>query len=317
MTLVTLAEIEAARERIRGLCVRTPLVLLDGSRPDRGIWLKPESLQPTGAFKLRGAVNAVGLLPPRRRALGVVTHSSGNHGQAVAYAARVAGIAATVVMPEGSVQGKVDATRAQGAEVLLVPVEERQSRCAELAERTGASVIHPFDDLGVIAGQGTIGLEIADDLADVDTVLVPVGGGGLISGVAAAVKACLPRVRVIGCEPELAGDLAEGFAAGQRVSWPPERTRRTIADGLRVGAVGVRNWAHITALVDEVVTVSEDAIRTAVREIAARSHLVAEPSGAVTTAAYLERASALPGTTVAVLSGGNVDAAMFAEIITG
>jgi threonine dehydratase len=316
MTLVTLDEIEAARQRIRHSCVRTPLVVLGGPRPEPSVWLKPESLQPTGAFKLRGALNAVALLDPDRRAHGVVTHSSGNHGQAVAYAARATGITATVLMPEGSVPRKIDATRALGAQVLVVPVADRQRACEEWAERTGASVIPPFDDLRVIAGQGTVGLEIVDDLDDVDTVLVPVGGGGLISGVAAAVKARRPQARVIGCEPELAGDLAEGFAAGQRATWSPERTGRTIADGLRVSAVGLHNWAHICALVDDVVTVGEDSIRAAVREIAVRSHLVAEPSGAVTTAAYLEHGSALPaGKTVAVLSGGNIDPALFGAIL--
>ena len=316
VNLVDIHAIEAAAKVVADTCLRTP-VLPVAAKDGRGsLWAKAECLQPTGAFKLRGATNALAGLSDAQRAAGVVTHSSGNHGQAVAFAARVAGVRATVVMPEGAAQVKIDATREWGAEIVMVPVEDRAATCAAIAERTGAEVVPPFDDERIIAGQGTVGLELVDQLPDLATVLVPVGGGGLISGIAVAVKSRRPDVRVIGVEPELAGDLAEGFAAGDRANWSTDLTTRTIADGLRGGAVGDLNWTHIEANVDDVVTVSEDAIRAAMREIAVRARIVAEPSGAVAAAAYVERSRDLPGgTTVAIVSGGNVDPALLASVL--
>jgi threonine dehydratase len=253
-----------------------------------------------------------------KRAAGVVTHSSGNHAQAIAFAAAAAGVPATVVMPEGSPQVKVDGTRRWGAEVVLVPVTERASRCAEIAARTGAEVVPPYDDARIIAGQGTVGLEIVAQVPDVDVVLVPVSGGGLLSGVAVAVKALRPECMVIGVEPALAGDLAEGFAAGERRVWSTDQTTRTIADGLRTPSVGELNWEHVHRYVDDVVTVSEETILSAMREIVTRARIVVEPSGAVAAAAYVEHGDTLPrGTTVAIASGGNVDPELLASVLNG
>lgn len=308
-----LEDVRAAAKRIAGRTVRTPLVPWPD---DDNLWLKPENLQPTGAFKLRGALNAVAALSVDERARGVVTHSSGNHGRALAWAAREYGVPAIVVMPDNSPDVKVNGVRALGAEVILVPVPEREARVAALQAERSLAVVPPFDDERIIAGQGTVGLEIAEDLADVATVLVPVGGGGLISGVAVAVKALAPEARVVGVEPELAGDLAEGFAVGRRAQWDPTQTARTVADGLRGGAVGVTNWAHIMALVDDVVTVGEDAILSAMARIATGARIVAEPSGAVAAAAYWERPGVMSGPTVAVVSGGNVTPSVLARMIT-
>lgn len=311
-----LSDIRAAANAMSRDVIRTPLLAAPWS--DRPLWLKAESLQPIGAFKLRGASYAVGLLDPAEHPGGVVTHSSGNHAQAIAYAARAVGCPATIVMARTVNPAKLAATRALGAEVVLVEPADRESTALALAAERNAALVPPYDDVAVIAGQGTVGLEVVEDLPDVDLVLVPVSGGGLISGVAAAVKALRPDAAVVGVEPELAGELAEGFRQGRRVEWPVAKTARTIADGLRVSTVGEHNWAHITALVDDVVTVSEDAIRAAMRTLALSSRLVAEPSGAVATAAVLERSADLPaGRTVAVVSGGNVDPVLYAEVLRG
>ncbi|MDQ4007659.1 MAG: threonine/serine dehydratase [Actinomycetota bacterium] len=316
MSITTVADVEAAAARIAGAVVRTPLLRAGWGDPRRPLFLKPESLQPTGAFKLRGATNAVRLLDDAARRAGVVTHSSGNHAQALAWAARAAGARAVIVMPDDAPAVKIEATRALGAEVVLVPVAERESAAEEVRRARGATLVPPYDDAAVIAGQGTVGLEIADDLPEVGTVLVPVSGGGLISGIAAAVKARSPRARVVGVEPELAGDLAEGFAVGRRTRWTPERTGRTVADGLRVTCVGELPWEHISVLVDDVVTVTEDALLNAMRRLAFGSRLVAEPSGAAATAAYLTRGDMLPaGPVVAVVSGGNVQPDLLARVL--
>jgi threonine dehydratase len=316
-TLVGLADIRAAAGRIGTTCVRTPLLAAGPDDNVLGLRVKPESLQATGAFKLRGATNAIALLDEDARRAGVVTHSSGNHGQAVAYAARAAGVTCTVVIPDNAAPMKIAATKRWGARVLTVPVAERETAAEAIVEETGAALIPPYDDARVIAGQGTVGLEIAADATDVDTVLVPVSGGGLIAGVATAIKALSPDTRVIGVEPELGGDLAEGFAAGRQVAWPVELTARTIADGLRIETVGDLPWAHIQAHVDDVVTVTEAAITEAMGLLARRCRLVVEPSGAVATAGWMthpDRASL--GRSVAIVSGGNVDPAVFAAAIT-
>jgi threonine dehydratase len=318
MSITTLADVEQAAQRVSGAVVRTPLLRAGWGERRLPLHLKPESLQPTGAFKLRGATNAVALLDGSARSSGVVTHSSGNHAQALAWAARAAGVPALIVMPDDATAVKVEATRALGAEVVLVPAAEREEAAEDLRRRRGATPVPPYDDAAVIAGQGTVGLEIAEDLPEVATVLVPVSGGGLISGVAAAVKARSPRARVVGVEPELAADLAEGFAAGRRTCWTPEQTGRTIADGLRVTCVGELPWRHITALVDDVVTVAEDALLSAMRLLATGSRLVAEPSGAAATAAYLTHGDVLPdGPVVAVVSGGNVQPDLLARALRG
>lgn len=316
MTLVGLADVRAAAARIDGQVVRTPLLPCPWADEGRPIWLKPENLQPTGAFKIRGALNALGALDARTRGRGVLTHSSGNHGRALAWAARAYGVPVVVVMPDTSPAVKIEGTRALGAEVVLVPPAEREPRVAVLEAERGLVVVPPFEHPDVIAGQGTIGLEIAEDLPGIGTVLVPVGGGGLISGVAVALKAVRPEVRVVGVEPELAGDLAEGFAKGERVVWDPALTYRTVADGVRLPAVGELNWRHIERFVDGAVTVSERGILDAMGVLARGSQIVAEPSGAVAVAAYAERPEVLTGPTVAVVTGGNADPALLARVLT-
>jgi threonine dehydratase len=306
IVLVTLDDVRAAADRIRGRVVRTPLL----STVDDELLVKPECLQPTGAFKLRGATNAV--LRLDAATTGVVTHSSGNHAQALAYAARAAGLPATVVMPADAVPAKIAATRALGATVFLVAPAERQRAADDLARRHGLTPVPPYDHADVIAGQGTVGLEIAEDAVNTgDTgddvvVLVPVGGGGLAAGVAVAVKALLPRAAVVGVEPELAADAAESLRARRRTAWDPALTGRTSADGVRHAVLGELTWEHLRRHLDAVVTVSEQEIEAAVRHLAARFRLVAEPSGALTTAAYRWHRAELPaGRVVAVVSGGN------------
>jgi threonine dehydratase len=318
VTIVSLDDIRTAAGRVAGKVVRTPLLPAPWAEPDRRLLLKPESLQPTGAFKLRGATNKIASLLAAGPPSGVVAHSSGNHAQAVAAAARAAGLPAVVVMPEGSAAVKVAATRALGAEVVLVPPAERESRALALAAERGLAMVPPYDDAAIIAGQGTIGLEIVADAPDVDLVLVPISGGGLISGIAAAVAGLRPQATIIGVEPELAADAAESLRRGERVSWPPALTFRTVADALRVTSLGALPWEHVRKYVADIVTVSEAQIRAAVRQLAVGSRLIAEPSGAVAAAAYLFRADALPSarTTVALVSGGNVEPRQFAAILT-
>jgi threonine dehydratase len=315
--LVGVDDVQEAAGRVKGLVVRTPLLPCAWADDARPLWLKPENLQPTGSFKMRGAFNAIGALEPAARAGGVVTHSSGNHGRALAWAARTWGVPVVVVIPDTAPAVKVEGVRALGTEIVLVPPAERLERAEEIARRRGMVLIPPFEHPDVIAGQGTVGLEIVDDLPEVDVVLVPVGGGGLLSGVAVAIKGIRPAVRVIGVEPELAGDLAEGFAKGARVVWDPALTARTIADGVRLPAVGEFTWRHIERLVDDVVTVSEQAILDAMGVLARSSRIVAEPSGALTTAAYLTLPDAATGRTVAVVSGGNADPALLSRVVSG
>jgi len=314
--LVTIDDVRRAAARVAGTVVRTPLVPARWADPDRPLWLKPESLQPTGAFKLRGAFNAIAALSPEARAAGIVTHSSGNHAQAVAYAAREFGVPAIIVIPDGTPEVKRAATAALGAELVVVPYAERLSTAERIAAERGMALVPPFDHPDVIAGQGTLGLEIVDDLPGVELVLVPVSGGGLISGVSLAVKALAPNAHIVGVEPALAGDVAESFRRGERVAWDVSRTTRTIADGLRNTEVGALPWAHIQAYVHDVITVTDDEIRAAMLPLVVRSRLVVEPSGAVSAAAYLFHRDELPsGRTVAVVSGGNVDPALLVDVL--
>lgn len=325
LELVDLTAIRAAAARIAHIAIRTPLLKAPfAGVAERGmgreIWLKAESLQPVGAFKMRGASNKILQLTPEEIRRGVITYSSGNHAQAVAYAAREVGAKAVIVMPSNAPAIKRAATLALGAEVVDVGVasSERLAKSEELVREHGYVVIPPYDDEQIIAGQATCGLEIAEELPDVDLVLSPVSGGGLLSGVAAAVKQIRPGTRVFGVEPELAADTAESYRKGEIVTWPAEMTSRTIADGLRTQSVGVRNFAHIRAFVDGIVTVAEAEIRAAMRAIVATTRLVPEPSGAVTTAALLFHGSELPAyrKAAAIVSGGNVDPALLAEVLT-
>jgi threonine dehydratase len=310
--LISIEDIRLAAKNVAGLAHRTPLL----PAPWAGdLWLKPESLQPVGAFKVRGAAHALAMLPDERRASGVVTHSSGNHGRALAYAAAAAGVRCVVVMPDVAPAVKVDAVRALGAEIELVPPDRRVARVTELVAERGLESIPPFDHRDIIAGQGTVGLEIAEDLPDVEVVLVPVGGGGLASGVATAIKALRPAATVIGVEPELAADAQESLRTGEVVVWPVEQTYRTIADGLRTN-LSELTFAHLRARLDGIVTVTEDEIRSAVGTLAREAHLVVEPSGALGIAAVRHRPGELPsGRTVAVLTGGNLDPALLATLL--
>jgi threonine dehydratase len=284
------------------------------------VWLKAESLQPIGAFKIRGAANKILQLSPKEIARGVITYSSGNHAQGVAYVAREVGAKAVIVMPSNAPAIKRAATLALGAQVVDVGLasSERLTVAEQLVRENGYVVIPPYDDEQIIAGQATCGLEIIEALPDVDLVLAPVSGGGLLGGVSAAVKQLRPRARVFGVEPELAGDTAESFRTGAIVTWPAELTNRTLADGLRTQSVGERSFAHIQAFVDGMITVTEAEIRAAMRAIVAASRLVPEPSGAVAAAALLFHAAELPAYTkaVAVVSGGNVEPALLAEVLT-
>jgi threonine dehydratase len=315
--LVSVDEIRSAAERLDGVIVRTPLVPFPRAVP--GLLIKPESLQPTGSFKLRGAYAAISALPPATAQRGVVAHSSGNHAQAVAYAAARLQVPAVVVIPDNAPRVKVEATRALGAEIVRSKpgLAARIAATDELVARHGYTIIPPFDDRVVIAGQGTIGLEIAADCPGVDLVVVPVGGGGLISGVAAAVRGLCPGAVVIGVEPELAADARDSLRLGRPVGWESEATQRTIADALRADQVGALPLRHMLSYVDDIVTVTEDEIREAVRRLALEARLVAEPGGAVAVAACLLRERDLPaaGTRVAVLSGGNIDPALLVDIL--
>ena len=323
--LISLDVIRAAAARIAPIAMKTPLVraafpAISGRGTGKEIWLKAESLQPIGAFKIRGAANKILQLSAEEIARGVITYSSGNHAQGVAYAAREVGAKAVIVMPSNAPAIKRAATLALGAEIVDVGVasSERLAKAEELVREHGYVVIPPYDDEHIIAGQATCGLEIVEALPDVDLVVSPVSGGGLLSGVAAAVKLSSPQTRVFGVEPELAADAAESFRAGKIVPWSAEMTSRTIADGLRTQSVGVRNFAHLQAFVDGVITVTEAEIRAAMRAIVAATRLVPEPSGAVSAAALLFHAQELPvyKNAVAVVSGGNVDPAMLAEVLT-
>lgn len=313
-------DVAAARRRLRGVALRTPLVPCPGGR-GRCLYFKPENLQPTGAFKLRGAYNKISSLGKEERGRGVVAHSSGNHARAVAYAARELGVKAVIVMPENAPRVKLDATAALDPELVLVGPgsAERARKAEELAREHGYVPVPPYDDETLIAGQGTVGAEILEDLPDVKTVIVPVSGGGLISGVAAAIKLARPDVAVIGAEPELAADARESLRTGRLVEFPADQVARTVADGLRVQKLGAAPFEHVRAFVDDIVAVAEEEILEAMRRMALRAHLVSEPSGAVAFAAHLFRRDELPdtGPTVAVVSGGNVDPKLFAEVLAG
>jgi len=363
-SLITLADIRAAQTRIASTAVRTPLVRLSRARlriagfpeladnaPD--IYLKDESAQPIGSFKLRGAYNKIAQLTPEQLKRGVITYSSGNHAQGVAYAARALGSKAVIVMPDNAPQIKRDATAALGAEIVTVgPAStDRKIKAEELEALHGYTMVPPYDDEAIIAGQGTCGLEILEQLPGVELVLSPVSGGGLLSGVSSAIKLkalehdectadsegkhepcgcgnqpphhCMwcgkdfPGPKVYGCEPALSADAKESFDTRKLIEWPASKTSRTIADGLRTQSLGERNFAHVMRFVDGIVTVSEEEIRTALRIILTATALTAEPSGAVTLAAALFHASELPKAqkVVAILSGGNLDPALRAEVL--
>jgi threonine dehydratase len=317
--LVGLAEIRAAAARLEGVAVRTPLLPI--ARLEPPLLVKPESLQPTGSFKLRGAYTAIMAREQAARQRGVVAHSSGNHGHAVAYAAARLGVRAVVVVPRTAPKVKTDAIEYYGAEIVRVEptLPARVAATEELVARHGYVPIPPFDDRAVIAGQGTVGLEIAADCPQVGLVLVPVSGGGLISGIAAAVRASCPAAAVVGVEPELAADARDSLRRGERVGWPAADVQRTVADALRVELVGALPFAHLRELVSDIVTVTEDEMLAAIRLLASQARLVAEPGGAAAVAAWLYHRDELPEavTAVAVVSGGNIDPGLLAATLAG
>src|SRR3982074_1457829 len=274
MPLVNLTDINQAQSRLRNLIIRTRLIELDpadqAASGSRRLFLKPENQQPIGAFKLRGAYNKIASLSEEDRKRGVISYSSGNHAQGVAHAARALGMKAVIVMPNNAPMIKREATAALGADIVLVGPgsTERQIKAEELAAQHGYVIVPPYNDEYIIAGQGTIWLEILEDLPDVETVLAPVGGGGMISGVSAAIKLRKPSVKVIGVDPELAADAQASLRAGTIVQFPAEQVSRTIADGLRTQSVGPINFEHIKKYVDDIIAVSEDEIRQAMKLLA-------------------------------------------------
>jgi threonine dehydratase len=317
--LITLNDIRAAQTRLKGVTVHTRLIEYKLSESDsHRVFLKPENQQPIGAFKLRGAYNKIASLSESDRKRGVISYSSGNHAQGVAYAARALGVKAIIVMPNNAPAIKRLATASLGAEIVLVGPgsDERKTKAEELAAEHGYVIVPPYNDKHIIAGQGTIGLEILEDLPDVETVLLPVGGGGMISGVAAAIKLSKPSVKVIGVEPALAADAQASLRAGKIVQLPAEQVSRTLADGLRTQSVGSINFEHIQRFVDDIITVTEGEIRQAMRLLGANPQTIAEPSGAVAAAGFLFRRGELPQTTinVAIISGGNIEPSMLEEI---
>ena len=316
--MVTLRDIETARGILHGVALRTPLVPCKLPE-DREIYVKPENLQPVGAFKLRGAYNKIASLTPEERERGVVAHSSGNHAQGVAYAARLQGVKATIVMPASAPKIKIDATRAMGAEIVTVGAAslDRIRKAEELEKERGLVPVPPYNDEKIIAGQGTVGLEIMDDMPFPGVVLVPVGGGGLISGTATAIKESNPRVTVIGVEPEFAADARASLKTGTIQSVTGESAARTLADGLRSHSVGPINFEHIRKYVDDIITVSDAEIKQAMRQLLFSARILAEPSGAVTTAAAMFHARELPSSRpwVAIVSGGNIEPQLFSDIL--
>jgi len=326
--MITLSDLHSAQSRLQGITVRTSMIELPrnmwGQPPsavrsgEARLLLKPENQQPIGAFKLRGAYNKIASLTDDERNKGVITYSSGNHAQGVAYAARALKTKAVIVMPNNAPAIKREATAKHGAEIVLVGPgsTERQLKAEELATQHGYIIVPPYNDEKIIAGQGTIGLEILEDLPDVETILSPVGGGGLISGVAAAVKLSNPKIKVIGVEPELAADAQASLRAGKIVQFPAEQVSRTLADGLRTQSIGPINFEHMRRYVDEIITVTEDEIRAAMKVLAANPQTTAEPSGAVATAGFLFHRDQLPETkvNVAIISGGNIEPTMLEEL---
>jgi len=328
--MITLSDLHSAQSLLQGVTTRTHLIEFpqgmwgqppSAVRPrEARLLLKPENQQPIGAFKLRGAYNKIASLSDSERQRGVISYSSGNHAQGVAYAARALKVKSVIVMPNNAPAIKREATVKLGAEIVLVGPgsEERKTKAEELAAQHGYIIVPPFNDEKIIAGQGTIGLEILEDLPEVEAIFSPVGGGGLISGVAAAIKLTNPKVKVIGVEPELAADAQASLRAGKIVQFPAEQVSRTLADGLRTQSVGPINFEHIRAYVDDIVTVTEDEIRQSMKLLAQNPKTIAEPSGAVSIAGFLFRQDQLPKTqlNVAIISGGNIEPAMLQELRT-
>lgn len=306
--LVSLNDLRRAAETLAPVAVRTPLLFDDvlSQKLGQPIWYKPEGLQRGGAFKFRGAYNFVSSLPADVRARGVVAPSSGNHGQGVAMAARIFGIPATVVMPTNVTDAKRAGAERLGARVVLAgtTTQDRYERAKEICAEEGSTLVHPYDDPLIIAGQGTVGLEIAEDMPDVRMVLVPVGGGGLSAGVATAIKRLLPDVWVVGVEPVSAPKLFLARKKGEPVKLS---STGGLADGLQATEIGGKPFLHHQAYIDDVVLVDDEPLPAAMRHLLDRLKIVVEPSGAITAAALLTGVVKPTGPTVAVLSGGNIE----------
>ena len=318
MPAVGLDDVRAAAARLDGVAHRTPVLTsrtLDATVGGR-VLLKCENLQRVGAFKFRGAYNAISRLSPEQLARGVAAFSSGNHAQAVALAARELGSSAVILMPADAPVSKVEAVKAYGAEVVGYDryTEDRLALGTALAEERGRTLIPPYDHVDVIAGQGTVALELLEDVPDLDVLVVPVGGGGLIAGCATVARATRPGIRVVGVEPAAGDDTRQSLRAGHRVAIP---VPRTIADGQAVSTPGELTFAINRRLVDEVVTVTDDQIRDAMRFAFDRLKIVLEPSGATPLAALLHGAGPAPGRVGLVLSGGNISTARFLDLMAG
>ena len=317
-TLVTLRDLKRAAEVLKPVAIRTPLLYDDvlSERIGSPIWYKPEGLQRAGAFKFRGAYNFLNSLPADVRARGVVAPSSGNHGQGVAMAARLFGIPAIVVMPTNVTDAKRSGAERLGATIVLAgtTTQDRAEKAREICGAEGLTLVHPYDDPMIIAGQGTVGLEIAEDRPDVELVLVPVGGGGLSAGVATAMKLMVPGVRIVGVEPVSAPKLYRAREQGSPVKLS---STGGLADGLQATEIGGRPFLHHQAYVDDVVLVDDEPLPAAMRHLLDRLKIVVEPSGAITAAALLTGAVKPSGTTVAVLSGGNIEWPGLSQLLPG
>lgn len=323
MPTVNVDNVRAARDRIRDSVRTTPLLKLPVSGV-ADLWVKAENLQLTGSFKVRGAYNFLSSLAPDVRARGVVAQSSGNHAQGVAAAAHLLDCPAVIVIPEGAPEIKVERTRSWGARIVRCAnsAAAREAAAEREALEHGLTIVPPFDHPWIVAGQGTVALELLEQLPDVSNVLVPIGGGGLSSGVALTLKALRPEVQVFGVEPELAADAKDSLSRGERVSWDAELANRTIADGVRTQQIGQLNFELLSQHLDGIVTVAEDSIRDTVGWYAREVKLVVEPTGGLTLAAWRKLHSGVdelalkPGPTVLIISGGNLDPAQLAAFVS-
>lgn len=307
---LTLADITQAAQHISGVAVRTPLVQLHGTDD---IWIKPEVFQPVGSFKVRGAYNALAMMAENGGLSEACTLSAGNMSQAVAWSARKLGLPSTAIMPEGAPQSKIDATRAYGAEIEFIPRDQMFSAMQDGRFNGRPGFVHPFADARVAAGNGTIGLEILDDLPDVETVIVPAGGGGLLAGIATAIKASRPDARVFGVQPDTCGALAHSLQAGEARSVQCS----SFVDGAGSPVVFPETFPLLQQLADGCLTVPDDATRDAVYRLATRNKIVAEPAGAMAVAAALVLSPEERGKTVCIISGGSINPALLAEILQG
>jgi len=315
--MTTFSDIERAYRTLMPIVHRTPLLSSGtfNARTGNSVWFKAENFQRIGAFKIRGAYNVIASLNEAELKRGVIAHSSGNHAQGVALAAKIFGIKAVIVMPDNSVAAKIEATKAYGADVVFcgTSTDDRERLTAEIIAREGYTLIHPYNDPRIIAGQGTVGLEIGSELRDLDYLFVPVGGGGLIAGCATAIKHLVPKVRVIGVETEGANDCYQSFRKKEIVKIG---TASTIADGMRTLSVGPNNFELIMKHVDDVITIHDDDIFPMMKFFFERMKIVTEPTGAVAPAAVMKNAHGLKGKKIcAIISGGNVDPLIFRKML--